>query len=101
MRFTYVILAGLGLVMSGCGSDGAPATTNSSTTTASSGAAAPSANAKVEKAAAIAKAIEANPDGSSEVLRQHGMTVQQFEDLMYEIAADPKMSAAYNARVGG
>jgi hypothetical protein len=56
---------------------------------------------RVDKAVAVAKAVEANPGRADAVLREHGMTAQQFEDLMYEIAADPAMSEEYEARMGG
>ena len=50
---------------------------------------------KVEKAAAIANAIEADPDKADEILAKHSMTTESFRDLMYEIAADEKMSADF------
>jgi hypothetical protein len=68
----------------------------SSTQTASAGQ-----SAKVDRAAAVARAIRANPANADEILRQNGMTEQQYESLMYEIAADPAMSAEYSAKVGG
>ena len=55
---------------------------------------------KAAQAAAIAKDLRANPDDADAILAKHGMTRQQFEDLMYEIAADPAMSEAYTAKVG-
>jgi hypothetical protein len=50
--------------------------------------------------AAIAKAIQANPERADAILSQNGMTEQLFDDLLYEIASDPEMSRAYSERVG-
>ncbi|MDZ4754412.1 MAG: hypothetical protein SGJ11_07935 [Phycisphaerae bacterium] len=50
---------------------------------------------KIDRAVAMAKAIEANPDAADEILKQHGMTEEGFEDLLFEIAGDPAMSQAY------
>ena len=82
-------------VLAGCGGGGGTATTGSSP-----GDVAPASSAKVDRAAAVANAIKADPSRADEVLRQHGMTEKEFEDLMYEIAADPALSEAYNAKVG-
>jgi hypothetical protein len=54
---------------------------------------------KVLEAAKIADAIRADPDRAEEILAEHDLTEQAFADLMYEIAADEKMSADFaNAR---
>jgi len=100
MKLTYALIAAAGLSLAGCGSDGSPASGGAEAAAPDRVATTPAASSKVEKAASVARAIEASPDNSAEILRQNGMTVEQFEDLMYEIAADPKMSAEYNARVG-
>jgi hypothetical protein len=55
--------------------------------------------ARVEKAAQIANEVGSRPNDAARILSAHGMTEQQFEELMYEIAADPAMSAEYDARV--
>jgi hypothetical protein len=79
---------------------------NSGSTSTSSGSApgAPASssgqNSRVDNAAAVARAIRANPDNAEQILRQNGLTEEQYESLMYEIAADPAMSAEFNARVG-
>jgi hypothetical protein len=51
----------------------------------------------VSKAVAVAKQIEANPDDIDAILEQHGLTVETFEDMLYEISSDPELSEAYNA----
>jgi hypothetical protein len=60
----------------------------------------PEQQAKVDKAAAVARALEAPGQTPDQVLQQHGMTEQQFNDLLFEIAEDEAMSAAYDAKVG-
>lgn len=53
--------------------------------------------AQVEKAVAIAKAIEAAPATAAAVLEKYAMSAEDFENLMYEISADGRMTAAYEA----
>lgn len=58
------------------------------------------ANAKAERAraaASIANAMAANPAAADSILTAGGHTRESFEALMYEIAADSVMSAAYAA----
>jgi hypothetical protein len=50
-----------------------------------------------QKAAEIAKAIEADPDATEQILEGRGLTVDEFEQMMYEISADPELSKAYEA----
>ena len=100
MRTTCTLMAaaaslGLAACASNSGSSSASTPAPSGTQAVSSGQ-----TAKVEKAATVARAIRANPDNAEQVLRQNGMTEEQYESLMYEIAADPAMSAEFNARVG-
>ena len=54
----------------------------------------------VKKAAAIARAIQADPDSMDRILEDEGMTREDFEDLLYEIAADPVLSEAYVRELG-
>lgn len=58
---------------------------------------APAPSDAVQKAVEIAKAIEADPDAADQVLQSHGLTVEEFEQMMYEISADPALSKAYEA----
>lgn len=51
----------------------------------------------VQRAVAIAKAIEADPDATEQILETHGLTADDFEQMMYEISADPALSKAYEA----
>lgn len=49
----------------------------------------------VDRAVAIGKAIKAEPDRTEEILAERGMTIEELEELMYEIAADPELSERY------
>jgi hypothetical protein len=88
-------------LLAGCSGNGSSATsaTAAPAPAARAGALSTSQQSRVDKAAAIARAIESSPSSADAALQQHGMTEQQFEDLMYEIAADPEMSQAYAAKM--
>jgi hypothetical protein len=51
----------------------------------------------VAEVASISKEIRANPDKASDTLTKHGLTAEQFETLMYDIAKDPAKASAYEA----
>ncbi|MBW2461096.1 MAG: hypothetical protein JRH11_05585 [Deltaproteobacteria bacterium] len=55
----------------------------------------------VERAAAIARDIQADPANAEEVLEDHDITIDEFEELIYEIAADPEQSQRYEAALAG
>lgn len=48
-----------------------------------------------ERGAEIAKEIQAAPANAEAILEEHEMTIDEFEALMYEIAADPELSERY------
>ena len=50
---------------------------------------------KALRAAAIAGEIAESPDDTEAILEDHDMTIEQFEALMYEVAADPELSERY------
>lgn len=50
---------------------------------------------KVLLAAKVSDAILESPDRAEEILTENDLTVESFADLMYEIAADEKMSADF------
>ena len=52
---------------------------------------------RATSAAAVANAIAANPTAADSILRAAGYSREAFEQLMYDIAADSAMSAAYAA----
>jgi hypothetical protein len=84
-----IVAAGL-MSLAGCGSSNTgtpqPAPAASST--------------KVDTAVAIAREMDANPQQADQVLQKRGMSEQQFEDLMYEIASDPSLSDQYSKKLG-
>ncbi len=51
---------------------------------------------QVRKAVEIARAIEADPDRSEAILEEAVMTADEYEALLYDIAADPELSRLYN-----
>lgn len=93
MKLTLATAAAI-LALTGCGP--------SATTTSSSPP--PPANTatspKVEKAVAVARDLENTSTSVDQVLQKHGLTEQQYEDLMYEIASDPTLSDQYSAKLG-
>jgi hypothetical protein len=97
---TGVLMAGAlaAVLLAGCG--GAP----QSESTSAEGPVAADVGARhsddVERIAAIAREIEAAPDRAMDILTAHGLTAEQFQDVLYEIAADSEKSEAY-ARAKG
>ena len=59
------------------------------------------ADPEVAKAAKIAKDIEAAPDKAEATLKAAGMSVEDFESLMMDIAADPEKTKAFEAAKAG
>jgi hypothetical protein len=49
----------------------------------------------------MAKDIAADPDAAEATLEAAGMSVEEFEALMIDIAADPTKSAAFEAAQAG
>ena len=98
MRIIHVLGAALALAaIAGCSDTGS---TGRTTSTSGSSTITGAQQNKVDRAAAMARAIRANPNNADQVLRDHNMTEEQFEALMYEIAADPMMTADFNNKVG-
>jgi hypothetical protein len=99
MRTNSTLIAAMTLaLLAGC-SGGGSGTSAGPSAAPNSGAVTAGQPSKVDKAASVARAIQASPDRADQILRDNGMTEQQFSDLMYEIAADPAMSAEYSAKV--
>ncbi len=59
--------------------------------------AAPTGEVRAHTAAALANAVAANPSRADSILSAAGYTVESFEQMMYEIAADSAQAAAYAA----
>ena len=55
----------------------------------------------VDKAVTIAKALEEAPEAMAGVLASHSMSEEDFNELFYEIAADPVLTEAYEAARAG
>lgn len=53
----------------------------------------------VRTAVAVAHGLEATPDDIEGVLSAQGLTVEKYEDLMYEISSDPVLREAYNSAI--
>lgn len=86
MRVLYLGLAAL-LAGSACANSEKTADTAAEVT--------PSATDRARRAALIANAVAANPVAADSVLKAAGHTQDSFQRLMYEIASDSVMSAAY------
>ncbi|MCA9312481.1 MAG: hypothetical protein H6737_18160 [Alphaproteobacteria bacterium] len=56
---------------------------------------APASDTPEQKAAKVAKAIAADASKADEALKEAGMSAEDFEALMYDIAKDPKRTEAY------
>lgn len=56
---------------------------------------------KVQKAVTVGKAIQAAPEDAASILSDNGMTAEEFEALLYEIAEDPALASAYAAGMRG
>jgi hypothetical protein len=85
------VVALLSLWPVGCGGGGGSAAPDPAT-------AQPSAEPGiVERAVAIAREIEADPDSTEEILASHDLDLERFEAMLYEIGGDPELSKAYNA----
>lgn len=54
-----------------------------------------------DKAVDVAREIETDSSSVEEILEQHGLTVEKFEDVLYEISSDKELSAKFNEALGG
>lgn len=87
------VILGCGLLIAACGGPTAPAPAEHEAAPAA--AAAPASRAI--QAATLANAIAAAPDRADAILADAGVSPEAFEALMYDIAADPSLSADYAA----
>jgi hypothetical protein len=94
MRRSYGLVAWLivSVALLGCGGSEVQTSDDPATSQAAT-----AVSETVSKAVAVAKQIEASPDDIDAILEQHGLTVETFEDMLYEISSDPELSEAYNA----
>lgn len=89
MRRRSFIAAAL-LTLAACGGD-------KPSPDAQGSASAPAGVERARAAAGVANAMATNPSRADSILAAAGYTVESFEKLMYEIAADSAQSAAYVA----
>lgn len=54
----------------------------------------------VDDVAAVADAIEARPGAVDSILQANDMTREQLDSLLYEVAADPTLTQAYQRARG-
>jgi hypothetical protein len=54
-----------------------------------------------EKAVEVAREIETDSSPVEEILKEHGLTVEKFEDVLYEISGDRELSEKFNKALGG
>ena len=85
-----MILAALTLVACGQKAD-----STGDTSAAPQTAAVPAVPPEVQKAVAVRSGIAAAPDKADSVLAANGLTVAGFDSLMYRIAADSALRAAF------
>lgn len=62
---------------------------------------APAVPEQVQKAVKIANAIEKDPSRIEAILTENGVTREQFEGMLYDIAADPALASSYAAARAG
>lgn len=67
------------------------------TDTGAASGATTAATDRVATAAMVSNAIAANPAGADSILKANGLTADEFQRLMYDIARDSSQSAAYAA----
>ena len=88
-RMTLFAALALGVLSVGCPSEPETPGTAGDTPTAAA------EQDPVERARAIRSALDAQPESAEDVLREHGLTIEEFEALMMRIAGDPELSARF------
>lgn len=99
MRATSMALA---LLLAACGGERAGEADDTAARQSPAAAAQiDSSMALVSRAAAVTLGIREFPASADSVLAASGMTGEQYEDLMYRIAADATLSDLYLEATGG
>jgi hypothetical protein len=70
---------------------------NEGAATDTAATAAAAADDRGARAAAISNAIQANPAAADSILKANNLTAEQFDRMLYDVAADSAQSAAYAA----
>ena len=92
------LVAGVLVAVTGCAGGEKTGDSAAAAVTPTPASSASTQNAdRARSAAAVANAIAARPSAADSILTAAGMTRDSFQTLMYEIAADSAMSAAYAA----
>ena len=91
MMRTSIIVA-IGFTLAACAREGDRA---ADTTTPVATPVAPATPTEVERAVAVKRGIDAAPDKADSVLSANGLTAAGLDSLMYRIAADSALRAAY------
>jgi len=63
-------------------------------------AAAETAHDIVDQAVAVARDLESGAGSAEQVLEEHGITVEKFEGLLYEISSDSKLAKKFREALG-
>ena len=92
-----ILCAALALALAACGGDDAPDRAAS----APDSIAIDTSMALVTRAAAVTLGVEELPAAAESILAAAGLTIEQYEALMYRISADPELSSLYESAVGG
>jgi len=53
----------------------------------------------VDQAVAVARDLESESKSAEQVLDEHGITVERFEELIYEISSDSKLAKKFKDRL--
>jgi|GEM_PF-3644133 len=94
----YTLIAASLFTLAGCGgSDPAPAPEPEKTAASEAPAAEAAPKSEADKLMDVAKAVRANPANADKILAEAGMSLDQFEAAMYELAKDPAKSQAFVA----
>ncbi|MGH7678532.1 MAG: hypothetical protein ACRENU_08715 [Gemmatimonadaceae bacterium] len=89
----YAMILAAGLTLASCARD--EGSNAGATTAAAQTPAAPAVPNDVRIAAAVRRGIDAAPDKADSVLSANGLTAAGFDSLMYRIAADSSLRAAF------
>lgn len=95
-----MLVLAIAVALCGCSNEGSSGSGSGTTESARTRPLTAAQQAKVDKAVAVNAALQAGSQDPDAILRANGLTEQQFDDLLVEIAADDAMSAAYTARTG-
>jgi hypothetical protein len=85
----------LALTLSGCGQ-----TYDQSAGEDAVAAAAETVKDTVDRAVAVARDLESEGNSAEQVLAEHGITLEKFEELLYEISSDSELAKKFSEALG-